>query len=123
MANGGVLVVKIYGKDGKEEKFDRKDVEGDLKAAGLPERVAQEVAERVADRVQDGWTIEQVRQETDVELRRLEEDIDRAHASYKSATSMAPYSVGEQRTARDSDYSPRDQPRSETKVELRNVEE
>jgi hypothetical protein len=123
LQNGGVFMVKIYGKDGKEEKFDSKDVERDLKAAGLPERVAEEVAERVEDRVQDGWTVEQVRQETDVELRRLQEDIDRAHASYKSATPMGPYSVGEQRVSRESDYSPRATPRSESKVELRNVEE
>ena len=46
---GGEFLVKIYGKDGKETKFDSKDVEDNLKAAGLPERVAQEVAERVED--------------------------------------------------------------------------
>lgn len=115
-------MVKILTKDGKEEKFESKDVEDDLKAAGLPERVAQEVAERVQNRVQDGWTIDQVKQETDIEIRRLQEDIERAHSSYKSTTSMGAYNVGEQRTARESDYSPGVQPRSETKVEFRNVE-
>ena len=115
-------MVKIYTKDGREEKFDSKDVERDLKAAGLPERLAQEVAERVEGRVQDGWTTEKVNQETDVELRRLQEDIDRAHNSYKSSGSMGAYSVGEQRTTKEGEYSPSDQPKSETKVECRNVE-
>ncbi len=115
-------MVKIYNKDGKEEKFDKKDVEDNLKAAGLPERVAQEVADRVDERVQDGWTMDKVREETDVELRRLQEDIDRAHASYKGAASMGAYNVGEQRIMRDSDSSPGVVPRSETKVECRNVE-
>ncbi len=115
-------MVKIYDKDGKEEKFDAKDVEDNLKAAGLPERVAKEVAERVEERVQDGWSTDKVREETDVELRRLQEDIDRAHASYKGAASMGAYNVGEQRINRDSDNSPNAKPRSETKVECRNVE-
>ena len=47
-------MVKIYKKDGREEKFDSKEVEDDLKKAGLPERVTKEVAERVENRVQDG---------------------------------------------------------------------
>lgn len=115
-------MVKIYSKDGKEEKFDRKNVERDLKAAGLPERLAEEVAERVEERVQDGWTTEKVRQETDVELRRLQEDIDRAYSNYKRSSSMSAYSVGEQRTMKEGEYAPSDQPRSETKVECRNVE-
>ena len=115
-------MVKIYTKDGGEEKFDSKDVETDLKAVGLPERLAQEVAERVEGRVQDGWTTEKVKQETDVELRRLQEDIDRAYSSYKRSGSMSAYSVGEQRTMKEGEYTPSDQPRSETKVECRNVE-
>ncbi len=115
-------MVKIYTTDGTEEKFNRKDVEDNLKAAGLPERVAQEVAERVETRVQDGWTVEKLRQETDVELRRLEEDIERAHASYKGSTSMGAHNVGERRSMQDNDYSPNVVPRSETKVELRNAE-
>lgn len=113
-------MVKIIDKDGREEKFDSKNVEDNLKAAGLPERVAEEVAERVDDRVQDGWTTEKVREETDVELRRLQEDIDRAHASYKGAASMGAYNVGETRPMKEGDSSA--QPRSETKVECRNVE-
>jgi hypothetical protein len=101
-------MVKIFAKDGREEKFDSKDVEKDLKAAGLPERVAEEVAERVEDKVQDGWTTDQVKQETDLELKRLQEDIDRAHNSYRGTTPMGSYNTGTQR--------------SETKVECRNVE-
>lgn len=113
-------MVKIYSKDGKEVKFDSKDVEDNLKAAGLPERVAKEVAERVDERVQDGWTIEKVNQETDIELRRLEEDIERAHTAYKGQASMGNYNVGEQRGAHGGDYEAGTQPRSESKVELRN---
>ncbi len=115
-------MVKIYGKDGKEEKFDIKNVEDNLKAAGLPERVAKEVAERVENRVEDGWTKEKLNEEIDVELRRLQEDIDRAHASYKASASMGAYNVGESRIANEGDSSANNQPRSETKVECRNVE-
>jgi hypothetical protein len=115
-------LVKIYNKDGKEVTYDKKDVEDNLKAAGLPARVAEEVADRVDERITDGWTMDKVREETDIELRRLQEDIDRAHASYKGAASMGAYNVGEQRTTRDSDNSPSVVPRSETKVECRNVE-
>jgi hypothetical protein len=114
-------LVKIYSKDGRELKFDSKDVEDDLKAAGLPQRLAQEVAERVEDRVENGWTIDKIKEETDVELRRLEEDIERAHASYKGSTSMSEHTVGEQRTMRADEYNLNDQPRSETKTEFRNV--
>ena len=116
------FLVKIYTKEGKEIKFDSKDVENDLKAAGLSERLAEEVAERLEDRVEDGWTTEKIKQETDVELRRLQEDIDRAYSSYKRSSSMAAYSVGEQRTMKEGEYAPSDQPRSETKVECRKVE-
>ena len=114
-------MVKIYDKDNKEEKFDSKDVEDDLKAAGLPERVAKEVAERVEDHVQDGWTTAQVKQETEVELRRLQEDIDRAYSTYKSSTPMGVHNVGEQRSFKE-EYNTNERPRSESKVELRNVE-
>ena len=119
---GGEILVKIYGKDGKEEKFDSKDVENQLKAAGLPERVAKEIAERVEDRVEDGWTTQKINEETDIELRRLQEDIDRAHASYKGQASMGSYNVGETRMTRESDHNPENQPRSEIKVEFRNVD-
>ena len=115
-------MVKIYTKDNREQKFDSKEVEDDLKKAGLPERVAKEIAERVENRVQDGWTTEKVKMETDVELRRLQEDIDRAHSAYKSASPMGPYNVGEQRTMREGEYAPNEKPISETKVECRNVE-
>ena len=115
-------MVKIITKDGIEESFDSKNVEKELVATGLPQRVAEEVAERLKNRVQDGWTAEQLKQETDVELRRLQEDIDRAHNSYKSTTPMGAYNVGETRTTREGDYAIGVQPRSETKVECRNVE-
>lgn len=116
-------MVKIYASDGREEKFSSKDVESELKAAGLPERIAEEVAERVEDRVQDGWTTDQIRQETDIELRRLQEDIDRAHSSYKRSAPMGEHNVGEQRSIGSSEYAPDERPRSESKVELRRVEE
>ncbi len=112
-------MVKIMTKDNKEEKFDSKNVEADLRKAGLPERVAKEVAERVEEHVQDGWTTEQVNEETDVELRRLQEDIDRAHNTYKSQTPMGTHNVGETRSLKE-EYNPSERPRSESKVELRN---
>jgi hypothetical protein len=115
-------LVKIYAKDGKELKFDSKDVEDKLKAAGLPQRVAQEVAERIEDRVEDGWTVEKIDEETDIELRRLEEDIDRAHETYKGKASMGAYNVGESRMPNEGDNYPDNHPRSESKVELRSVE-
>jgi hypothetical protein len=77
-------LVKIISRTGEEEKFDSKDVESQLKAAGLPERVAEEVAERVEDRVEDRWTTTQVNEQVDIELKRLEEDIERAHNSIKT---------------------------------------
>jgi hypothetical protein len=119
---GDNLLVKIIDKDGKELKFDRGDVEDKLKAAGLPERVAQEVAERLDSRVEDGWTINKIDEETDIELRRLEEDIDRAHETYMDKTSMGAYNVGESRTPNEGDNYPNNRPRSESKVELRSVE-
>ena len=115
-------MVKVYDKEGKELKFDSEDVEDKLKAAGLPQRVAEEVADRVDKRVEDGWTVEKVDEETDVELRRLEEDIDRAHDTYKGKASMGAYNVGESRLPNDGDNYADNQPRSETKVELRSVE-
>jgi hypothetical protein len=116
-------LVKIFGKDGVEEKFNGKDIEDNLKAAGLPERLAQEVAERVEKRVENGWTKDKVRQETDFELRQLQEDIDRAYNTYKCEGSMGEHLVGEQRTLREGDYPPNVQPRQETKTEFKNVEE
>ncbi len=72
------FLVKIVNRSGKEEKFDSKDVKKDLEAAGLPERVAEEVSERVEDRVQDHWTTNQVWQEVNVEMKRLEGEMERA---------------------------------------------
>jgi hypothetical protein len=74
---------KIITRSGEEIKFDSKDIEDSLKAAGLPERVAEEVAERVEDRVEDRWTTEQVNEQVDLELRRLDEDIQRAEGNYR----------------------------------------
>ena len=111
-------MVKIYTKDGKEEKFDSKDVEDNLKAAGLPERVAKEVAERVEDRVEDGWSEAKVNEETDVELKRLKEDIDRAYTSFKGQTSMGNYSTNDTRMRMEEHTV--DRPREESRVELRN---
>ncbi|MCW3999666.1 MAG: hypothetical protein NWE93_05460 [Candidatus Bathyarchaeota archaeon] len=115
-------MVKVYDESGKKQEFDRNEVQESLKAAGLPPRVAEEVAERVEGRVEDGWSAKKIHEETDVELRRLQDDIDKAHASYKGAESMGAYNVGETRFARESDSTPGAQPRSETKVECRNVE-
>jgi hypothetical protein len=117
------FLVRVYAKDGKEEKFDGKAIEADLKAAGLPERVAKEVTDRVEARAEEGWTTDRIKQETSVELRRLQEDIDRAYINFKSSGSMGDYNVGEQRTASDSEYSSNDSPRKETMVECRNVED
>jgi hypothetical protein len=55
----------------RKKKFDSKKLEDSLEKAGLSERLAKEVAERIEKRVADGWTREKLRQETDVELRRL----------------------------------------------------
>jgi ribosome recycling factor len=77
-------LVKIITQTGEEERFDSKDVKRDLQKAGMPERVAEEVAERVDERVEDHWTSAKVNEQVDVELGRLEEDIQRAHDSYKS---------------------------------------
>ncbi len=79
-------MVKIITRSGDEQKFDSKDIKRDLEAAGLPERVAEEVAERVEDKVGDRWTSAKVREQTDIELQRLEEDIERAHKTYDGKT-------------------------------------
>jgi len=75
-------MVKIISSSGEEKKFSSKDVESDLEAAGVPERVAEEVAERVEDRVEDNMTTAKVNEQIDIELKRLEEDIQRAHNSW-----------------------------------------
>jgi hypothetical protein len=111
-------MVKIYTKDGKELNFDGRNVENELIAAGLPKRLAEEVAERVEKRVKDGWSTEKVRQEIDAELRRLEEEIDKAHVNFECATPFADYAVGEER-ALEEEYPPNVKPRSERKVTLK----
>jgi hypothetical protein len=40
------------------------------------------VAERVESRVEDRWTNSKVNEQVDMELKRLEEDIQRAHVTY-----------------------------------------
>jgi hypothetical protein len=87
-------MVKIMAMTGEEERFDSKDVKRDLQKAGMPERVAEEVAERVDDKVEDHWTSAKVNEQVDVELGRLEEDIQRAHDSYKSQIQTIPISKG-----------------------------
>jgi hypothetical protein len=52
----------------------------------------------------------------------MQEDIDRAYNTYKRSSSIGEHSVGEQRTLQEGEYAPSVQPRSETKVECRNVE-
>jgi len=115
-------LVRVYGRDGKEMVFEGKLVVDDLCAVGLSLRMAEEVAERLGARVQEGWSAQRIRDETDVELRHLQEDIDRAHASYKGAMSMGKHNVGEQRIASEGDNSVEVQPRFETRVECKNVE-
>jgi hypothetical protein len=119
---GDDFLVKIHTANGQKENFDCKSVENDLKAAGLPERLAQEVAARIEARVEEGWTLDKVRLETGVELRRLQEDIDRAYLNLKGSGSMGVSNVGEERSLRTTEYSPDDHPRSENMVECRNVE-
>lgn len=91
---------KIITRSCEEIRFDSKDVEDSLKAAGLPERVAKEVAERVEDRIQDRWTTEQVNEQVDLELRRLDEDIQRAEGNYRREVVRPPMepSVGTSRS-------------------------
>ena len=110
----GTLLVK--------EKFFVKNIAHDLKAAGLPERLAKEVADRVETRAEDGWSVERTRQETSVELRRLSEVIDNAYASYLSIDSMGEHCIGEERTSQDGIYSAGEQPKKETMVQCTNVE-
>jgi len=76
-------LVKIISSSGHEEKFDSKDVKKALEAAGLPERIAQEVAKRVEGKVEDRWTTEQVNVQVDTELKRLVKDIQKAEGRYK----------------------------------------
>jgi hypothetical protein len=83
------FLVKIISSSGEERKFDSKDVESDLEASGVPERVAEEVAERVEDRVEDNMTTAKVNEQIDIELKRLEEDISRAHSSWSARVRAA----------------------------------
>jgi hypothetical protein len=116
------FLVKIISDDGKEVNFESKNLENNLKDAGLPERLAKEVVERVESRVEDGWTDEKVRQETDMELRRLQEDIEKAYNAYKRSGPMGEHLVGEQRTFGENEFTPSEQPRHETKTEFRSIE-
>ena len=73
-------------------------------------------------RMADGWTTEKLDQEIDVELRRLQEDIDRAHASYKGQAPWVPIMLVKRELAWNATIPLTHQPRSERKVECRNVE-
>ncbi|HLN45533.1 MAG: hypothetical protein ACM3WQ_05875 [Chloroflexota bacterium] len=77
-------MVKIVTTSGDRDRFDSKDVEKDLEAAGFPERIAEEISERVENKVQDGWTVTQVKEQVKLEINRLKEDIDRATDHYTS---------------------------------------
>jgi hypothetical protein len=114
-------MVKMYTKEGKELNFDIRNVENELVAAGLPKRLAEEIAEQVEKNVKDGWTTEKVRQEIDTQIRKLEDDIEKAHANFESATPLADYSVGEKRASTE-EYPPNVKPRSERKVTLKSAE-
>jgi hypothetical protein len=71
-------LVKNINRSSEEEKIVRKDVERYLEAVGLPPRVAEEVAERVENSVKDNWTRTRVNEQVDLELKRLEEELQRA---------------------------------------------
>jgi hypothetical protein len=76
-------LVKIETSSGDKEKFDSKKIEYDLKADGMPKRVAEEVAERIEAKVQDGWSTSQITEQVAIEIKRLKEDTDRAFDTYK----------------------------------------
>ena len=85
---------KIMDENGKENRFDSKVIERDLKTAGMADCIAALVADRVEEKVQNGWTTRQVWEETDLEINRLEEDIERAHKAYNQ-TGSSPYETME----------------------------
>jgi len=61
--------------------------------------------------------MDKVREKTNVDLKRLLEEIEHAHSKYGGASSMGAYNVKEEQRAKEGDYPPNTQPRSETKVE------
>jgi hypothetical protein len=75
-------------RSNEEEKLEHKDIEKYLEAAGLPQRVAEEVAERVENSVKGQWTRTRVNEQIDVELRRLEEDLQKAASTYREKTAV-----------------------------------
>lgn len=79
-------MVKIVTTSGDREKFDSDDIERDLEAVGFPARIAEEIAERVEGKVQDGWTVTQVKEEIDLQINRVHEDVHRAYNNYKNST-------------------------------------
>jgi hypothetical protein len=78
---------KIIDRMGREDKFDRKIIEKDLKAYGMPDCVAESISVIVEDRVKDGWTTRQIWQETDIELNRIKEDVQKAHVAFNQSGS------------------------------------
>jgi hypothetical protein len=76
-------------RSSEEEKLEHKDIEKYLEAAGLPQRVAEEVAERVENSVKGQWTRTRVNAQIDVELKRLEEDLQKAASTYRDKTMVA----------------------------------
>lgn len=81
-------LAKNINRSSEEEKFERKDVERYLEAVGLPERVAEEVAERVEDKVKDQSSKTRVNEQVDLELKRLEEELQRAASSLRAKKDM-----------------------------------
>jgi hypothetical protein len=73
-------------RSSEEEKLEHKEIEKYLEAAGLPQRVAEEVAERVESNVKGQWTRTRVNEQIDVELKRLEEDLQKAASTYRKKT-------------------------------------
>jgi hypothetical protein len=78
---------KIIDRMGREDEFDRKIIEKDLKAFGMPECVSKSVSEAIEGKVQDGWTTRQIWQETDIEIGRIEDETSRARNVYNQSGS------------------------------------
>lgn len=79
-------MVRNVNRLSEAEKFERKDVERYLEAAGLPQRVAEEVAERVEHKVKN-ITRTKVNGQIDLELKKLEKDLQRAASTYRKKDS------------------------------------
>ena len=72
-------------KRNPNEKFDRGDLEDELKASGLNKRIAEEVSDNVK-RKADNWTFEEGRQEAVRELKLLVESTQQAISRFETMT-------------------------------------